>query len=434
MRIIIPILMVILFTAGSVAAETALSLADVMRLAQEHSYSIKLSRADSASAVFDYRAAAAQRIPTLSLNGTTFFLSDIPQAQVGFNKIALGSKDNYQADFRLAVPLYTGGRLSSRIKIQNENRLAKAMNLQSEKLSAAYDSRRAYLNLLLARAMVGSARASLERLKIVKQDVQNLYQNGMADSVDILDAELAYQKGLQLEDQNRTLFRNASIVLAQQIGWPPDSDIVPSDSIPVPSALDSASLPIDSSSLHRPELKALDYRIRSAESLIGLNKANYFPNISGYGGYSVGKPNRDFFNKTWNDNFNVGVILNWDFNFGGKTRNSVLSARQAAYSARLAKSRLTEALTTQAGTAQQNLKYAYQSYLSTGTQLDISRRQYRLAQDKERSGQMSINRLLELEAGLTAAEQMYRASMINYYLAETEYFYAVGAPRIYGGF
>jgi outer membrane protein len=415
-------------------AEAGLSLETAIRLAQEHSYIVKASRSDSAAAVYDYRSAAAQRVPTLSLSGSSFFLSDIPKAQVGFKEIELGSKENYQADFKLSVPLYTGGRLSHRIRIQNEAKFFKSMTLEADKLSAAYLSRRAYLNLLLAQALVGSARASLDRLKIVRQDVQNLYQNGMADSVDILDAELAYQKELQLQAQNETMNKNASIVLAQQIGWPPNEMIAPSDTVPNPVLPDTVNLAVDSTALRRPELKAFDYHIQLADLSIGLNKAEYFPNISGFGGYSAGKPNRDFFNKTWNDNFNVGLTLSWDFNLGGKTGNNVRSAKQAAFSARMAKSQLTEALTTQAGTALENLKYAYQSFLLTGTQYEIARHQYRLAQEKERSGQLSVNRLLELEAGLTSTEQMYRASMINYYQAETEYLYAVGAPRIYGGF
>ncbi len=419
---------------SSYAVGQTLSLQDAIRLAQEHSYGIKSSRYDSAAASYDYKAAVSQRYPTLSLSASSIYVNNLLDVNLGFRPIQLGTHENYQADFKLSVPLFTGGRLSNQIGILKENREAKSFSLEAEKLSAAYQSRRAYLNLLYSQSLAGASKASLERITIIRKDVQNLYDNGMADSVDVLDAELAYQKALQLQEQNLNIQRNSSLVLARQIGWPSDNLIMPTDSVPSPTAPEQkGSLP-DSTMLNRPELKVFDHQIRTADLAISLNKAGYFPTLSAVGGYSVGKPNRDQFDKIWDDYFSAGLVLSWDFNLGGKTRNNILSAKQTSYSARMSKSQLTEALTTQAGAALQNLQYSYKAYQLTKSQYDVATREYKLARDKERAGQLSVNRLLEMEADLTSSEEMYHASMINYFLAETEYFYAVGAPQIYGGF
>jgi outer membrane protein len=415
-------------------AEVRLSLAETIRLAQEHSYGVKYSVYDSASAAYDYNSALSLRYPTLSLNAASFYINNLPSAQLGLKKMELGVHDNYQADFRLQVPLFTGGKISHQIGIQKENIQFKSMNLESERLNAAYQSRKAYLSLLLSQSLVGSAGASLERIRIIAADVRNLHSAGLADSVDILEADLAYQKALRLSVEKEMNKRNASLLLAQQIGLPATEEIVPLDTAPQPPPLDTTGQITDSSQISRPELKALDSRIRTANLLISLSGANYFPNLSGYAGYSTGKPNNDMFNKTWRDYFNIGLALNWEFNLGGKTHNSTLSARQLAFSARIAKSRLTETFTLQAGIAQENLHYAHQAYAIAQKELEITTHEFRLAKEKQQAGKLSVNRLLEMEADLTSAEQMYRASIINYFISETEYLYAIGAPKIYGGF
>ncbi len=95
---------------------------------------------------------------------------------------------------------------------------------------------------------------------------------------------------------------------------------------------------------------------------------------------------------------------------------------------------LAETLALQAKIALENLRQAYDNYTISGRQYDIAEKQYRIGFEKQRAGSISLNRLLELESDLTSIEQMYKASKINYFLSETEYLYAIGSPRIYGGF
>ncbi len=426
--------MIILLVWSRAGAEVRLSLAETIRLAQEHSYEVNISVHDSSAAAYDYNSARSLRYPTFSLNAVSFYIDDLQSVQLGLRKMELGSHENYQADLKLQVPFFTGGKISHQIGIQQENMQFRSLSLESERLNAAYQSRKAYLNLLLSQSLVGSAKASTERIGLIAADVRNLHAAGLADSVDILEADLAYQKALRFSAEKETIKRNASLLLAQQIGLPPGEEIVPIDTAPMPPLPDTTEKAADSSQISRPELRALDSRIRTSDLLISLNRASYFPNLSGYAGYSTGKPNKDLFNKTWNDYFNVGLALNWEFNLGGKTHSSALSARQSAFSARLAKSRLTEALILQAGIAQENLRYAFRACTIAERELEITTHEFRLAREKQQAGKLSVNRLLEMEADLTSAEQMYRASIINYFISETEYLYALGAPRIYGGF
>jgi len=414
-------------------AEASLSLSEAIRLSQERSFKIKSSIFDSVGAVQDYRLSKSLRYPTLSLNAASFYVDNLPS--MSFPLIGarnLGSKENYQADIRLSLPLFTGGKIANQIRISYENVRAKSLSLAADQLNAAYRCRKAYLNLMLSRAVALSAKASLERVRLVRQDVYNFHKSGLADSVDILEAELAYEIASLTGSERQSLARDASIALMQILGLASDSEIAPGEMAPLPAEpVFRDSVPM--TEIARPELKILDSRIIAANQLERFNKSSYFPSLSSYIGYSTGKPNRDFFNDKWNDYFTAGVTLNWELNLGGKTSYSAGSARQAAFSAQMSKKELEESLTLMANIALENLHQAYRTFVSSQKEYDIARAKYRLGQEKQKVGNLTVNRLLEMEAELSSAEQLYQASIINYYLSETEYLYATGSPKIYGG-
>lgn len=427
------IALLFLMTASTVQAQVKLTLEEAIKLSQEHSFSLKSSRYDSAAAASDYQAARAGRFPVLSLNAATFYIDELQTVSLlPTRAIELGSHENYQTDVKLSLPLYTGGRLSSQINIQKEILNSRAYGLEAERLHVAYTARQAYLGFVIAGHLVKTADASLQRISIIQKDVDNLHAVGMADSVDILDASLAYQKGKQTLIERETAFRSSSTLLAQVTGLERQSEILSDEIIPLPDELPTKSL--EKTEIVRPELKLSDSRVKSSEHLVGISRAALFPTVSGYLGYSAGKPNRDLFNAEWNDYFHAGVSLNWEFNLGGKTIHTTRSARQAMFSSQMARERVKEQLTLQADLARNNLQRAYQNFKISKTEFDIATRKYRLGQEKHKAGEISINRLLELEAELTAAEQLYQVSIINYYLAESEYLYATGDSRIFGGF
>jgi len=183
----------------------------------------------------------------------------------------------------------------------------------------------------------------------------------------------------------------------------------------------------------RPELVSLSNRTEAAKYQFKAKSAGYFPNISGFAGYSIGKPNRDFFKAEWDDYFSAGIILDWEFNFGGGTINDIHSARGYYHSARMDYKAYEEGLLLEAEVALKDLHHAYDIYQISKEEYSITARKFRLAGEKQRAGQIAVNRLLEMEAELAAAEQLYHVSIINYFLKESDLLYAVGSPKIYGG-
>ncbi len=414
-----------------------MTLDSAITAALNHSFGVRAARYDSLAAYENYRAASSERFPTLSLEARSFYLSNLVSITTLPipGGVELGTKENYQIDLRMALPLYTGGKLSNRIGISDREVAAKGFDLESQRMNTAYYSRRSYLGLLLTDALVGAAEASLKRIRTIKEDVAHLYDNGMADSVDILDAALAYEKGRTMLLEKQTGRRNASQALAVITGYPVNTVFKLSEEIAEPEQKieDYLALDIDSTSLKRPELDALEARLQAADRMVALARGSYLPNLSAFAAYSGGKPNRDMFDAKYDDYFSVGAMLTWEFNLGFKTRHTVSNAHRKREALRMTRDRLNESFFLEAKMDLEKLKNAYDIYRIALNEKDITEHKYRLAREKERAGDLSINRLVEMEAELTAAQEQYSASIINFYLAETELLHTIGSPQIYGG-
>jgi outer membrane protein TolC len=411
-----------------------LTLKDAVTRALEHSCIVKAAVHDSAGAAYQLQAARSDRFPTLSLDAVSYAVDDIPSFTLPLPNapsLELGAKEVYQADIKLSVPLFTGGKIDGNIGHYHARTQAAQANLETRRLETGYQTRKAYLNLMLADIILQSVRASQKRLEIIKTDIQNLYDHGLADSTDLLETELAWQKILLQMDYQNTLRANAAAALNKLVGIDKTNNIVPSE--PLQNPPDNISSLYTDDDIKRPELTALRANIATAQSISRLATADYFPNVSAFGGYSVGKPNKDMFNKDWNDYLSVGLALNWSFNLGGKKINNKSFADQTVRTLEMTLSETIEAFALMAGTARENLRYALTAYDISRREYDIAQRQFALAQDQQKAGKMSVNRLLEKEEELTIDQTAFEASKINYHLARTEYYYAVGSDKIFGG-
>ena len=417
--------------AAAISAEDkTLSLSEAINLALVYDAGIKAASSESAAATMTYRAAQATRFPTLAIDARSGYVDNVPEAAIGFQTIELGTRETYQADFKLSLPIFTGGRISGAINAADQRRRAEASRLDAEKMTVAYNCRRAYLQLLLADASVKIAEASLKRLDVINENVHHLYESGIADSIDILEAALAVEQGKQVLDRQKFAYNSAEAALRNSIGlW--EGRLSLAEPIELPK-----EKPLTSMTIHtnlRPELQSLEHLARAAEYSADLAGAGNFPTLTTYAGYSVGKPNRDMFNKDWDNYFSVGLTVNWQFNLAGQTAKSASAARRQAEGAAETRRNLERALWLQYSMSLDNLNHAFNIIAITEREYDMARRKFHLASQRQKAGQLTVNRLVEMEAELTAIEQQHRSAVIQYYLTQTEFFYSYGAPEIFGG-
>lgn len=395
---------------------------------------MKAAYHDSVSAEHGLRAAKSAWFPTLGLTGNAFGFH--PQDPLGLGPVQLEPQWNeiYAANLRLSYPIYTGGQRTNGIRRQRETVSAFSSQLEAARLANAYACRRAYIGLLIADRMLASAEASRKRIAIIRTHVENLYEVGMADSIDVLETELSMRAADRLLEEMKNRRRNASTSLARLIGSPGDQPLVPTESVPEPvlHGAVGADARVDVSA--RPELSAIDHQILSARHQRSIVKAGFLPVVNGLGGWAIVRPEVGERETKWQDIWWLGLTLSWDINLGGKESAESSQALESIRALEMKRKDAEDSFALQAQLARNNIDEACAVHAIRRDELDIARRRFALAEEKERAGGMSIDALLELETELTEKEQHFEASRLEYFAAVTDYLYAVGSDALRGGF
>jgi len=425
-------LIVLAAVAVSTPVARELTLPQALQLAREHSNLVKQAEAEQAAATEALGSARASRLPTLEAAATASYADEIASLDIetplGAISRKIGSKERYQTDLRLVMPLFTGGRIGGAVNS------AGAWLRYREALAATttdrvfYLARVAFLSVVAADRTVEAAKTSRQRADVICRDIQSLYDAGAADSVDLLEVDLTVTDAIFRLDEARHNRREAEIGLAQLLGLPLSESLQPAITVPTPSPPDSTAYP-----LIRPELAAAEAAVDLGQAQVQLATAGYFPSLSVFGGYSYGKPNIDQFNNTWNDYFSVGGQLTWSFNLGRQTSHNVRRAQHAFRAARHGRDDVAEQLTREERLADENLRLAFDRYVTAKRRHEITAANYRLAGARHHEGVLSSNRLLEIETALTEAEATLATAEAGFFIAQSTWYYAIGSDKLTKG-
>lgn len=424
----------VLVAAPAQAADALrLTLHGALTLAGENAAQVKAAYHDSLAAEQGLRAAKTGWFPDVSVAGNAIGFRPQDALGIGLLQIDPAWHSVYVTNFSLRYPIFTGGRRTNDIRRNREDVDAASSNLDAARLANAYQCRQAYIGLLVADRMVGSAEASLRRVTAIRTNVQNLFAAGMADSVDVLDTEISMRQARRMLEQVRNERRNVSLKLARLLGIPAGREIVPTESIPIPQLGSDSRLTQPDTVPGRPELAALDHRISAAQYQRSIVKANYWPVVNGMGGYALVRPDLGQPDADWQNIWWVGLTLSWDLNLGGREFAKSTQALEQVKSLEMTKRDIEEVIVLQARIAWNNVQEAYALYEINRDEYSIAKRRYGLAEGMATAGQMTVNRLIELEADLTETEQEFEAARLRYFAAVTDYMYAIGSDALWEG-
>jgi len=427
------VLLLLLSVAGASARQ--ITLESALQMAEEHSHTLKATRANLNAADQAVTAARAERFPTLSFDARAGYIDEIPTLELsipGLPPISreLGSNDSYQTDLRLTVPLFTGGRLSSAIKQAESGRdYRQALDLvEQDNLFLA--TRIEFLQLCQASKLRDAATASERRIQILREGVAARLDAGVADSVDLLEVRLAATQAMARSSQASTAVRSAEIKLLSRLGLPVHEQLDPIVTLSGPGPQQvSMTTPAD----RLPRLRAAAAMISQGQATLDSRRAAFYPTLGIYAGYSYGKPNTNLFADEFNDSYSVGAQLQWSLNLGGGSKAKRNSAVHMLEAARWQYDQLSETLDREARLAFEQWQLSLTHFATAHTERDIGRENFRLAQAQHENGSIASNRLLEIEKSLAEAEARLAAARVDFYIAQSIYFYAVGDDRLRKG-
>jgi len=424
----LPICLIVICLVFSSVRARDLTLQQAVELSRQHSLALKAAEADRRAADLGVKVAQAGRLPSLKWTTDISLLDDVPTLDITIPPAfaisrPVGSKENYQTDLRLTFPLHTGGRLSGAIATARaQSQYFAALHLRQED-QLLLRTRTSYLELLKSDKLVAAAEASLQRTRIIADNVQSMLQAGAADSVAVLESRLAVNRATFDFQRAVSGRRAAEISLLVLLVLNPSETINPVTKFEPPKPPRQLS----DLSMNKPELLAASARVKIRQASLRLSKADFLPTLSLVAGYSYGKPNLDRFNDTWNDYFVVGAHVDWSLNVF-RSRSRTLEKRQQLESSRRQAERLHDQLDRSARLTYEALKLAWARYQNIREEQRLTADNFRLARHQYEAGTLESNRLLEIEATLSAAEASLAAARVDYYIAEANYQFAVGSP------
>jgi OMF family outer membrane factor len=246
--------------------------------------------------------------------------------------------DNFNSRASFQWPIYTSGRIDA---------LEKAAIAEANAARADIDTTRADLRLEIVRAYWAASTAreaervleeSAVRAEAQLKDARQRFDVGLIppNEVSSLEAQRSRERALLIESSNTR--ESALIDLRRLIGAPVDAVIELADALDqgaqgAPGALGAQSAgELTKQALDaRPERKALSLRLNGAEARQQAALTATKPTVALTGGIDYANPNPRIFPRKgeWQESWDVGVAVNWNFFDFGRAKSRAVEAGAA---------------------------------------------------------------------------------------------------------
>jgi outer membrane protein len=269
----------------------------------------------------------AARLPSLKLGAGYTRLSEVPPFEVSLpflaSKFVVSPNyfNNYLVRLSLQQPLFTGFRLQALSEMSGLDAKAAVAELAGDRNELVYAVRSAYWNLYKAGEFLKAVEDGESQVRAHLADVKNLFEQGLMTRNEVLRVEVQLSNiRLALLDA-RNAVESAGVWLNNLVGLPLETRI---DTVTVIQAEGDAEATADPEGLVakafslRPDLKAMEFRVKSGEAGVKVARSSWYPQITLSGNYYDMRPNsrlmpaRDKFYSTWDVSFNISMDLwNW---------------------------------------------------------------------------------------------------------------------------
>jgi outer membrane protein len=322
-------------SAAPTDAERTLTLDECIGLALENSKALHASSLRVESAEAKVKEINAARLPSLRLGASYTRLSEIPPFEITLPAFLFPKPmkfevspvflDNYNLRLSFVQPLFTGFRLKSGEEAARWGAQASEEDYGRDRAELVFAVKSAYWNLFKARAVAGIVAENVEQVRRHLQDVENLFGNGLLTRNEVLRVKVQLSQVEMLRVEADNAVELASLWLNNVIGIPLEEKItIPAEageiglSTPTPSDPTTCDEWVARALGNRPELKAMDYRVRAAESGLAIARSSWYPQVFFAGNYTFARPNprilpsKDRFYDTWDFSISVSMDLwNW---------------------------------------------------------------------------------------------------------------------------
>ncbi len=402
------------------APSDSLTLDQAWQVLLQRNLTLKQQQAAIQRAEAALRQARTMRLPTLQAGGSYKYISEVPRLEVPpppvpgfqFPEIQAGANNQYDLYLQVVQPVFTGMRLTNMVRLQNMQLQKTRVQAQRVQQQLLFQVGRLFYNYQLNKLQKEVLEASLQRLEAGVSRARALYQAQQVTAFDTL--RLANQQ-LRLRNHIRNVERQNDIVLEKL------RTILNLDSLAPPAGVSVAAitmhLPAEQSFqqqalAHRPELREMQVRQKSAQLGVRIAKAAYMPQVSAFAAVHYGNPGANFFKQEWNVYTLAGVQLSFDVWNWGRSYYRVQEKTALVRQLSLEEQKRLRAIREEVHTVYLQMQQVAenQTYLEQLVAQESLR--YQLVKSKFENGYATSLDLQEAESALTSAQLQLQQNRI----------------------
>ncbi len=427
-------LLIILLVIPSAAQEKVqLNLEESIKIGLENSRRINSSKMNVQKSEAKVKEITSERLPSLSFGASYTRLSSIDPFAIStpFGNFNLTQDINNNYNFKLSLrqPVFTGFKLKSAQEIAEFNSMAVKEEYTQAEQDLILDIKNAYWNLYKANKIKKVVDENVEQIKAHVKDAENLYNEGLATNSDLLKVkvQLAEAQLRQIDAMNAVQL--AMTNLSNIIELPLTTEIEVAEDLPIQNqTVDGLDELKAKAWENRPELKAMDYRVKASETGIDLAQSSWYPQVFLTGNYYYSNPNTRYFpvEAKFKDSWDVSVGLSFDLWNWNKTGHQTTQAEADFEIAKDSYKILKDAVTLQVTQNYLNLNQAKEKLVVSQTSVEQAEENYRVASELFKQGLILNSDLLDVEVALLQTKTSNVQTIVDYEIAKARLERAIG--------
>lgn len=429
MKLIVALILIPVALFGQIPQR--LSLEDAIKLGQERSKMLSISRTKVETASARSSELGANLLPSVTVAGGYSRLSDvtpfeIPAGLLGNPQPLVISPvvlDNYSSRITVQQPIFTGFKLRSNARAAEYIAKASESDYKNDKADLTLNVTSAYWSLYQNLETKKLSDENVNRLQTYHNDTKNLMNAGMATRNDLLkiEVQLSNAKLMQIDAVNDVdvAMMNLNNIIGQPIETQIEITSAPNDTTRIVGSRLFPEL-LEQAFNSRPDVQSLQSRIEASKATVTAVQGNYFPQIFLTGNYYYNRPNAryfptiDEFKSTWD----IGVQVQFDVWNWGATSSEVDQAKATLSQNEILYDQMKDNISLE-------IKRNILAVRRAGEKIDVAKlgvdqaeENVRTTGDKYKSGLATSTELLDADVALLQAKTNYTGALVEQELAQ----------------
>ncbi|PKM98332.1 MAG: hypothetical protein CVU79_03800 [Elusimicrobia bacterium HGW-Elusimicrobia-3] len=352
-----------------------------------------------------------------------------PSFFIGGTKIKSGLNNVYSASLDASQVLWAGGKVSTGIKMANIYSSASEEQLKTAQLAVARSVKQVYYSVLLAKAMTGVQKESLDLARQHLATIEAQYKQGMASDLALLRQQVEVSNTQPALTQAQNLYEIGLVELKNLIGLDPETEIDLTDGFSC-----GQRAPGDITELYkaglaaRPDYRNMKYQRDLYREMVSIERAGHFPYLSAFASRAFqGQADSGFpspSDQSWSTT--AGLRLSLPLFAGGSTSSRT---RQAKLQEQIADTNLREMerrVKIDLKKAWLSLKEAAQRLGSQGTAVEQARKAVAATEVRFKNGLAGQLDLNDATLALARAQTLYNQAQHDACSADAQLKWALG--------